>query len=58
MKTVYTCSFPAFQWDQKHSRRWNGLGDLNVKKTNKQSSSIDSYGSALPTDKITKQVAE
>jgi hypothetical protein len=29
-----------------------------MKKTNKQSSSIDSYGSALPTDKITKQVAE
>jgi hypothetical protein len=58
MKTVYTCPFPAFQWDQKHSRRWNGLGDLNMKKTHKQSSSIDSYGSALPTDKITKQVAE
>ncbi len=58
METVYTCSFPAFQLDQKHSRRWNGLGDLNMKKTNKQSSSRDSYGSALPTHKISKQVAE
>jgi hypothetical protein len=29
-----------------------------MKKTNKQSSSISSYASALPTDKISKQVAE
>jgi hypothetical protein len=47
MKTVNTCSFSCFPTGPKaHSRRWNALGDLNMKKTNKQSSSINSYGSA------------